>query len=299
MNESYPELLSRKIVELYSLNREFVDDHLRKYREYRQREIIDYQKVCSEVHTTYESCFVLSTGRTGTWLLTKLLNRSKQVAAYHSHPEAFRYYVRYSYELNQSNPEALKQVLEATRTELLIKEYLRDRIYVETDDRIAFFAPQLAELYERSKFIHLVRHPVDVIRSRMRRETYMNRIEDLGRIIDRNNNNWENLSRLEKISWLWNETNSFIENFKDSIEDNSRFLTIKSEDLFSNVEVARSIFEFLKVEYIGDRQVNKVIGRRVNKQSTGSYPKYRDWSDEQKEILSRHVKIHQRYGYQI
>lgn len=300
MNQEFMRIAIQKIGELVLLNRDFAREQTKEYRLYRKRKDIDYEELLTFVHTLYNPCFVLSTGRCGTKLLTKLLGVSKSISAYHGHPGAFRYYRKFAYELNQANPEALTQVLEATRTETLVKEYLSGRIYVETDPRITFFALQVGKLYEGSRFIHLVRHPGDFVRSRMRGETYMkNSLDDLGTIVHKNKAKWNNLRRLEKISWLWNETNSFIEHFKGTLDNESRVMTIRSEDLFSNVKVARSIFDFLGVRYIGDRKVKRLISAPVNKRRVGSFPKYQDWSDEQKEAMKRHVKIHGVYGYQI
>lgn len=292
----------QKIPELLAINKEFMQEQIRKYRKYSRREHIDYERTLAQVHTTYQPCFVLSTGRTGTTFLTTLLNLAENVSAYHGQRQAFRYYRRFAYDLNrnQSDPEALKQVLEATRTEALVKEYISGKIYVETDPRITFFAPQLAELYAGARFIHIVRHPGAFVRSRMRGETYLgNSLDDLGTITDTSNELWGNLSRLERISWLWNETNAFVEDFKDSLDDRSRVITIKSEDMFSDVTVIRSIFDFFGAKYIGDRRIEKMLHKPVNKRLSGSFPRYEYWSAKQKRKMIKWVNIHKLYSYKV
>jgi hypothetical protein len=48
----------------------------------------------------------------------------------------------------------------------------------------------------------------------------------------------------DKIAWLWNATNAFIDDFKDGA-GKDRTLTVRSEDLFSNAEEAERILNWL------------------------------------------------------
>ena len=78
------------------------------------------------------------------------------------------------------------------------------------------------------------------------------------------NFHWINLSQIEKIAWLWNETNHFIEEFK-STNKNNPVLTLKAEEIFNNYKSIESIFTFIGISEINPA-VKKMIKKPVNKQ---------------------------------
>ena len=73
------------------------------------------------------------------------------------------------------------------------------------------------------------------------------------------------LSQVCKIAWLWNETNSFIHEFKKDLPGH-RVITVTAEELFKDTEVMAGIFKFLNLSPIHDRIVDKFLARKVNKQ---------------------------------
>ena len=82
------------------------------------------------------------------------------------------------------------------------------------------------------------------------------------------------MSQISKISWLWNETNQFIENFKNQV-NNSKVITIFSEDMFNNIEVIKNIFDFIEVDNpFKDQEIQKFLEKPVNQQKINKYPKY-------------------------
>jgi hypothetical protein len=137
--------------------------------------------------------------------------------------------------------------------------------YVETNNRLTFFAPAIAELFPKAKFIHLVRHPSSFISSGMQRKWYTGQsITDEGRISPPESLNL--MSRSDKIAWLWNTTNEYIENFKRSISV-ERVYTLQSEKLFTNVDEAISLMKWLKFQTQPDL-AKKIIDTPVNKSKT-------------------------------
>tara|TARA_B100000927_G_C16437676_1_gene458330 strand:- start:637 stop:927 length:291 start_codon:yes stop_codon:yes gene_type:complete len=67
----------------------------------------------------------------------------------------------------------------------------------------------------------------------------------------------------DKIAWLWNTTNSFIDEFKAG-PGKDRTLTVRSEDLFSNKEEAMRILNWLNFS-ADERSVQRVLDTPVNK----------------------------------
>jgi hypothetical protein len=194
---------------------------------------------------------------------------------------------------NGATKEALTLAILAARFEVYFEEaFSRGRFYVETNNRITFFAPALAELLPNSKFIHLVRHPGDFVRSGMRRGYYDGRTVQHQRLDGASKlRGWDNMSRIEKIGWEWSEINATCERFKKTV-GSDRLATIKSEEFFGDTAVLHSIFRFLRVEdpfrgKRGQAKLLRLLKRPINAQHSGSFPDYALWSDADKSALRR------------
>ncbi len=119
----------------------------------------------------------------------------------------------------------------------------------------------------------------------MRRGYYLNNnIHEVGRIQpiqgDEFYQGWNSFERIEKIAWLWNETNLFIENF---------FKTIPQENYFQfnfnelNKNSVKGLLDFLEIGDIPLEAVANTIKKPTNVQSTGSFPQGSEWSQEEKQ----------------
>ena len=244
--------------------------------------------------------FVLSTGRCGTRMLNHLLELSPYAMPMHApRPELIRVSKRAYMEVKQ-NSEIFAETFKSAREELVLNAAERDRVFVETNNRISFFAPVIRDVFPRAVFIHLVRHPGDFVRSGIRRKWYSGMHDtDVGRIVPFRGdmkNRWEDLSSIEKIGWLWNKTNQFIENFKTSLHE-EEMLLVRAEDLFSNPEVTERIYSFLHLRGYDAQAVERRLKKPANVQRKGSYPPYNEWLDEDKESLMKITPLAKRYGY--
>ena len=208
--------------------------------------------------------FVLSTGRVGTMLLTRLFELENGLHIEHEALPEMLYTGKLAY-ADPSNIEFTKGAFMAGRYEAIRDCQLQNLRYVETNNRLTFFAPAIAELFPKAKFIHLVRHPSSFISSGMQRKWYTGQsITDEGRISPPESLNL--MSRSDKIAWLWNTTNEYIENFKRSISV-ERVYTLQSEKLFTNVDEAISLMKWLKFQTQPDL-AKKIIDTPVNKSKT-------------------------------
>jgi hypothetical protein len=131
-----------------------------------------------------EPVFVLSTGRTGAALLTELLLLADGVDVHHTpRPELVRV-SRRAYEEIGGNLDLFVEVFKTAREELLLQSVRRGRRYVETNNRVTFFAPAAAVEFPDAKFIHLTRDPATFVRSGLRRNWYSGtHHHDIGRIV--------------------------------------------------------------------------------------------------------------------
>lgn len=243
-------------------------------------------------------CFVLSTGRCGTAFLTQVLRGSGKLSVQHT-PKPELEYVSSLVHHDRPSGEALDLAVLAARFELLVDAYRAGKMYVETNNRISFFAPALARLLPNSRFIHVVRHPADFVRSGMRRGYYADGVVQHQRLMPPRGTDWSSWTELEKIAWEWNQINEFIESFKVTIPSD-RVLTVRSETLFRDPAALASLLGFVGV---GDdaaltRRLNNRPLKPVNEQRTGRFPAYVDWSDADKARLKRLASLAPAYGYE-
>ncbi len=247
-------------------------------------------------------CFVLSTGRTGTLLLNHLLSLSQDSFALHQPTPEFIQSSRFAYEKINENPEILKEVFKSGREELVLKATQLQKIYIETNNRITFFAPIIRDVFPNAVFIHLVRHPGDFIRSGIRRNWYSGQHDhDIGRITPYQGKTfmqWERMTQIEKIAWLWNETNQFIEDFTKGLPSDTH-LFVKSEDLFINPDIIQKLFQFIHLKGFNYKKVKTLLKKPVNVQKKGSYPKYTDWNHEVKIQVEHFIPLAKGYHYSL
>ena len=284
--------------ELYNLNLNAIKQKIRD-RGIVYRKNIDYTVLPQTVHEEAQCCFVLSTGRCGTKLLTNLLEHSERVICEHVPSPELVYFCKLPYESSHEESDKFRLGIDMARYELVRDAFLRNQIYVETNRRITFFAPFLAEIFKQAQFIHLVRHPGDFVRSGIRRKWYEGHDADVGRIVPTDSSNWNNMTQIERIACLWNETNQFIEDFKSNLKNSDRIIFVKAEDLFSMPETTLKIFEFLQLEPPPEKKISKIIKHPVNVQKEGDFPEYHQWNFKQKEQLKKYATLSSKYNYNL
>lgn len=247
-----------------------------------------------------KTCFVLSTGRCGTLLLNKILQTSPDAYPLHvPKPELVRVSKRAYKEIDKS-PEMFREVFKSAREEYLLKTARQGKVYIETNNKITFFAPIIKDVFPNTVFIHLLRHPGDFVRSGIRRQWYSGEhSHEVGRILPFDGvykKTWNDLSQIQKIGWLWNETNQFIENFLNSLPADNH-LTVKAEDLFSKPSISENIFSFLRLSGFRRNMIAKRIGKPENRQRKGAFPPFSKWSKEDKQDLQNMTPLASKFGY--
>ncbi len=288
------------------INRRLPDllDKIQEYKERRYYRDYDSQwwySLPERVMNEHEPIFTLSTGRCGTALLTKVLRQSPRALCYHSPSPEMTYLEKRAYEEGRWRFDSFKEAILAARFELIADCVVRQRTYIETNCRITFFCRHLSELFPRSKFIHLVRHPGDFVRSGALRNYYAGGYHDMGRITPLSGvaaQKWGDMTIYERCAWLWNETNRHVEEFKESI-DSPRIITVKSEDLFSDPDEASRIFSHCSLKPVPRNKTEKIIRRPVNaqvKRKSDLLP-YKHWDEITKDQVRQWAALASRYGY--
>ena len=249
--------------------------------------------------------FFISTGRCGTKWFSDLLSNDKSLMVLHNPVPNLAVQGKLAYEifskgnLTDFERNLLKEIFFVGREQLLRYSYKTGKRYIETNNYITFFAPILIELFPDAKFIHLYRHPGEFVRSGIRRKYYTpNNSDNIKRITPINeiqNENWKSFSQIEKTSWLWNETNLFIENFKKKHPENC--IDFNFNEL--SVDNVLSLLKFLDVE-ISKSTILKSLTKKSNTQKQGTFAKYEYWDKEQKAILRKICsELSTKYDYKI
>lgn len=270
-----------------------------KNQKYLESNISDYLNLSSEIFNNLECVFVLSTGRAGTELLENIFRLDKRNLTFHEPQPDLVYASRMAYEIGPDNKTGRKLAFVASRYHLLKKSYLIRKRYIETNNKISFFADAIHDLLPNSMFIHLVRDPRNFVRSAMRRKYYQGHDYDDGRLIPAKGStelNWDSASLIMKNGWLWNETNQYIENIKNTM-NSERIKTIRSEDLFNNPKNVKEILEFLKINVSPDSTLDRILKRPVNIQVKGSFPDFKNWSESDKDDLMGVTPLGKKYGF--
>jgi len=283
------------------LNIDFIITAYKNYKIPKKKNVSFNDPFVKQFYKQANPVFVLSTGRCGTEYLTNILKKISQLDVFHSPKPEMLFYTKFAYEFYKTKHIEIIDIVNATRSELILKSFMRKRRFVETNNLITFFSYALAELFPNSKFIHLIRHPGGFVRSGIRRKWYEGKsLHDISRITplikDVDFTQWSNI---EKVGWLWNETNEFIETFKNNLSDSKRIITIRAEDMFSRIETIKEIFTFLNAS-MEENFIKKQIKKKpVNEQKLGIFPAFENWSEEEKDLLRKVATMAIKYNYVI
>lgn len=250
--------------------------------------------------------FVLSTGRVGTQTLTALLNLSPQVLATHE-PEPSLVQASFAAYMEgeaAAGSEKWRAVVLAARDDFVLRASKQGKIYAETSNRLSYLAPALAAAFPASRFIHLHRHPHEVIRSAMRRRHYQGHAWDFARIRPRPESplaeGWSGMSPLEKTAWYWAEVNALAIRFLKGLPP-MRALDLPAEVLFAgNPKRVAAAFSFIGAAPPPEGAIQKVLDQKLNAHAEADFRGPADWTREDLRTISRLVgTTAEALGYEV
>jgi hypothetical protein len=235
--------------------------------------------------------FVLSTGRTGTETMAALLSLARNVVSLHEPLPKLYGFSRIAYE-HFSDPvaqEMLTEVFSSLREELLNMSLESGLGYVETSPQVTFFAPAIFAACPNARFIHLVRDPREVVRSGMRRKWFDGHMSDKYRITPLVNSpaasRWGSYNPFQKILWLWSETNQWISHFLAALPPQNKVM-LHSEDVFSgDPDTIHKLFDFINSPAPSNEQIKRLLGKKLNAQTSGTFPTSSNWTSEMQRDL--------------
>lgn len=246
--------------------------------------------------------FAIGTGRCGTKFIAELLKLEPKVASVHERNplnETFHRYCKW-YNLPVDNEGFLYQ------KQLEINQDFKT--YNISFESSAYLSFSIQELYERfnAKFILMIRHPIDVINSYLKKGWYSNDfiIKDTNKAIGYQQNDlfhhflgrttpqgnyfkeWNKMTRTGKLAWFWKTLNlSILEQFEKLPEQNRRVQKLEDFNYDNYKEIAKFVGYKHKVT---KREFLKLSSSKPNTLNIKS--KYNDWSEIEKEEYKNQIR---------
>lgn len=250
--------------------------------------------------------FFLSTGRCGTKWFSDLLQRDRSLAVFHQPVPSLALQGRKIYEflakeggkLTEKEKSMIKELFWAAREDHIRYTYKTGKRYLETNNYITFFAPVLAEIFPDARFVHLVRHPGEFVRSGMSRkyytETTMDRVR-LSPVDEEMKSSWNSMGRLSKTAWLWNETNSRIEEMLENMPVSQQTRFIINDMSTASVQ---DLLTFLDIS-IPEHLINKQLPKKKNTQRHTLDP-FSSWKESEKQEVTEITSgLAEKYGFSL
>lgn len=253
---------------------------------------IESEKVRNFLVTPFEVekvVFILSTGRAGSTSIAKLLNQYNTLSAFHETFYTLLKRLSLEYITGRIGKEDAKKKLEFYFGKIgFIKP---GTLYVESDQKLAPFVGFLEELFDKPKFIWLIRHPKTFMHSAVSRgwfdegdipQFFNNKVlidthysSHCTRITgyltgEYTRDEWKDLDKRMRALWYWKYWNSLIQKELELIpEDRKLFLQLE--------KLNRQKDELLNFIGVPDRAVASVPrSNRVRKKDSKTYQKTKE-----------------------
>jgi hypothetical protein len=259
----------------------------------------------NEINIDGRRCiFVLSTGRVGTKTLAALAGLSNSIVALHEPTPKLYGLSSLYYRCSKETiiDEIFAEAFLTARRERFRYVLSLGKGYVETSPQVTFLAPAIQIAVPQARFIHIVRDPRAFVRSGMRRGWYSGHPMDSTRLKPLNKSKdykyWEQWEPVEKICWLWKETNIWINRFMQSLPE-AKKIFLHSENIFLNEKKEmKKLFDFLDTAIPHDKKIKKILSKKLNAQKTGYFQEAPNWSDEMYARFYRITgEIAKQFGY--
>jgi len=265
---------------------------------------ISYEEI-ENMFINYSPVFILSTGRCGSLTLHEIFKKYNSIDSYHEPTPTLMILANYLFN-NQEDEELLATILKATRLELIINSYIKNKIYIESNQVLSYIIPGIIKLFNKSKIIHLIRHPGNFIVSAAIKGWYQNNtIWEIGRIKE-NNKKWIELTQIEKLAWYWQKTNNLIIEKTKKLLENNRYILLKIEDINNY----NKLLNIMKYCGLNEKIIKKIPIKNKTKKYFKNDPEnmnrnidikqFKYWDKNLKEIISPYVStLCNKYGYDI
>lgn len=249
-------------------------------------------------------CFIVSTGRTGTQTLARVIQQvdGDEIAAYHE-PKPSRPF-RFISTIHAAG------ILPDWLTLLSIR-ILRGRFinrnskfgYVESNNFLFGVCGLLHKNFQNVRILHVVRDPRDYAESHLKHGVFKGFKGVVGRFMPywlikprhlniKNDEYWLKMSPKKRLYWFWSLVNRVIE--KDSVALGADYRVVRFEDLFSDIEVFVDVLRWLGVD---ESKLEKASALMTERHNVGRYKIKNTSPDDHESLVDICGDQMQQYGY--
>ncbi|MFB6306870.1 MAG: hypothetical protein ABEH43_07775 [Flavobacteriales bacterium] len=223
------------------------------------------------------AAFITSTGRTGTWFLTKFINKEVENAV--SYHEAQPHFKREGHKLRSREAKFYEKLyFSIPRKYRQLKH--KEKWYIETNYHLYAAIEMIREVHNSPLIIHIIRDGREVVRSWLNKNRYITNDHVLPYHIpgDPARSKWEKWNPLQKLSWFWVSVNQ-------RAEDSKPDLTLYYENIFKadkNSDIFSILNQLEGTSYDRESVIN-FFDKKINTNKNDFYPPYNEWPDHWKE----------------
>lgn len=231
--------------------------------------------------------------RSGTTFLADFLNRNAAQTIVQHEPNVNDYWF-YSKAIH-SKEDALKYVNDYRSSDIYYRmKGIEMKVYGEINPFLRRHCEAMKIVFPTAKHFQVVRDPKDVLRSLMSRELFGKK-DPMAAVIHPPQNDpfhevWPNMTRFEKLCWLWAADNRFMRTHTDH--------KVQFEKMLSNFNYFdETVLKFLGLE-VNPEAWQAEVGQAFNSTPRHTFPKYSDWTAIEKRQFD-HIcgDEMQHYGY--
>lgn len=225
--------------------------------------------------------FILGTGRSGTQLISDLLNSTEKALVFHE--PNFREDVATLDILRREGDRAIQYWREFRSTEIYRRwSKTNKQLYGEVNGTIRYQVPAIQHFYPKAKLLLLSRDGRGVVRSVMGWPQFYGEDSKGAYALtplygDPYFESWPSMSRFERVCWAWRETNEYLsglipEDGWIQLEQIIKEYDYFSEKIFANVGLT-----------VPHEKWNEVVSKKSpNASRSYDFPDWKDWTSEQK-----------------
>jgi hypothetical protein len=236
--------------------------------------------------------FIVSTGRTGTTFLARLLQQHPSVYGCHEPRPSLRT-LGLDFVYGKTSHTAAGRAFRRWRSPYAHYCRIHDcRFYIEANNYLFSLVDVIRNVIPHARFIHIVRDGRDYVRSALSRnwyhpQDYTYRLQASLFPADPYASQWQNMSRFEKICWEWQKKDSLI---LSATQDAPDTLHVTFESMFDDPSCT-GLIRVLTFIGIDDEMVRQKalssIAHKHNAMPRYAVPRWQEWTARQKEIFER------------
>lgn len=200
--------------------------------------------------------WVLGFGKSGTTTLSKILNLSEDIVAYHEPSPRLWMFDREAY--HKCGYEFDRVILGA-RNDYVQVINAHNKIYCEVNHRTTFLAPSVKRVYPKAKFIFIWRDMDEVIESAYSWGLYSETDQHLQHRITSHYK-----TRREKIADNWIKTNTYALDFLDTLSDSDKFMVSHNDIKNGHTQKFIDLFAHMNVIEPSHNEINALLSVKFN-----------------------------------